>query len=106
MSRNDTPNEASVIKTRFTPGPWRIDGYSNWEIYTKDDNIWLGSVHGDHHTPGDRPQFGFPGNTEAEANANLIVTSPQLYEALATLYSETVEYISVNHLGRPEDKQS
>ena len=75
---------------KHTPGPWKIDGglskYSaNIDIYSSD--IWIGSAHGDHVPPGRKPSShpDFPSNQEAEANATLIASAPELLEALRDL---------------------
>ena len=78
----------------FTPGPWIAEpqvGADNWDLTVNDDmlgRIWLGSIHGDHHTPGQRPQSGFPGNVEAKGNAHLIMAAPDLYAALVALTTD------------------
>lgn len=71
-----------------TPGPWSIDKGLTGESASFDihgDGVWIGAIHGDHYTPGERPSEGFPGNNEAKANALLVVEAPALKEALEVL---------------------
>ena len=71
-----------MAEKKRTPGEWSrsetMQVYG-WEI--RADDIWIGTIHNDHHTEGERPQSGFPGNVEGKANADLVVAAPKLLEA-------------------------
>lgn len=78
---------------KYTPTPWVLTGDINsvGGIDLRgdtDSKIWIASINNDHHTQGDRPSEGFPGNIEGQANANLIVAAPEMLEFLETLESD------------------
>lgn len=71
-----------MAETKRTPGEWTLSETMapyGWEIRAGD--IWIGTVHNDHYTEGERPVVGFPGNVEGKANAYLMVAAPKLLEA-------------------------
>lgn len=74
---------------KHTKGPWKTEENSIASAHDlHGDNVWIGTIHKDHHTAGERPSQGFPGNDEAKANARLIAESPAMYDALKRLLSD------------------
>ena len=73
----------------FTPGPWRVYHAP-------------ASQNGDE---GEPTLFAMEGGTdliaEIEANAQLMESSPDMYEALKVIVGNTIDYATINNLGDP-----
>lgn len=94
------------MTTRHTPGPWRTDGRPanecvgidregrNWQIHVERDNVTV--VARCHGATG----------TEAEHNARLIASAPELLSVLVRLTEKTERANAIQHSGgtiEPED---
>jgi len=68
--------------SKFTKGPWKIveHSWSDTGIYSEHDRIALLSI-GDEIDEGDQERF----EEIQRANANLIASAPEMYEALEKL---------------------
>lgn len=79
---------------KHTPGPWTQSGElspGNSLIDIYGDGVWIGCVHGDHLTAGERPHEGFPGDNEGKANAQAIAALPDLLDAITSAHECLVQ---------------
>lgn len=95
-SKRVAPKDNS-LNAEFTPGPWRLRGYSRSVMDDYGNSRWSGNIGPDQPvTKSDKKDvgcilstsaFGIFGRSpkEAEANARLIAAAPALYDALVTL---------------------
>ena len=81
---------------KHTKGPWKVaDGYPR-SIKTADEKTYIASAKGGRKR-NPVTGYGYPSKEEAEANARLIATAPELLEALECvsigieLHYETME---------------
>jgi hypothetical protein len=79
----------------FTKGPWIVyddDSGNELEITcdARDGKVCIASIE-----IGFVKQFDY----EQQANARLIASAPDLVEALAGLYADQVDYLTINKLG-------
>jgi hypothetical protein len=83
-----------------TPGPWQVvsagTSQSRWIVGDREG----GSI-ADCEPPGPWMSDG-----EADANAQLIAAAPDLVEALKACVIETVDYMTINELGDPEQQHN
>lgn len=84
--------------SEHTRGPWSIQRYTNYEGFS----IWAEGAGCIAERWWASPVEDIP----ILANAQLIAAAPEMLAALEGLYSETVSYITVNHLGDPHHNQT
>lgn len=68
--------------TRYTPGPWSLEKsfyHDYFNLVSKDRDSYIGSVNFPEYEKSSEIRLD-----EAQANARLIATCPEMYEALKT----------------------
>ena len=72
------------MEAKFTPGPWEQEDCGSLTIVDPAGGYWIAQVKCSRPGDGSGPDW-----EEALANAALIATAPEMYEALANYFEQT-----------------
>lgn len=78
------------MKTKFTPGPWHLDDTvapENACVFDSNNELIIAGEYEGYMSP-----FSAKGSSEAEANAYLVSTSPELYSILQEALDEELAF--------------